>query len=153
MRVSLALQTIASRSVACALKQAHQEKLPGFEEDDVLVTADFIELHDQLFDIFNSRQQRAPGSKAALSQSNINEYKGIFNEIRHMYDNLYHEIMDTKTMTPKHQKLIHSRRKTSFLGLLACMDSCELLVSYMETGILVLQYLRTYALQQVSNHI
>ena len=115
-----------------------------------MVTADFIELHDQLFDIFNSRQQRAPGSKAAVSPTNIDSYKGIFNEIRQMYDDLYHEIIDTKTGIPKHQKLIHSRRKTSFLGLLACMDSCELLVSYMETGIMILKYLRMYSLQQVS---
>ena len=117
----------------------------------MLVTADFLELHDQLFDILNSRQPRAPGSKAALSLSNIDEYTGIFNEVRLMYDNLYREKVDTKTLTITHEKLIHSPRKTSFLGLLACMDGLELLVSFMVTGILDLKWLRTYALQQVSN--
>ncbi len=47
MKVALAIQSIVSDCVARALQWAHQEKLKGFEDEDVIVTARFIELHDK----------------------------------------------------------------------------------------------------------
>ena len=54
MKVKLAAQ-LMSDSVARALKWAYNEKIEGFHEEDCLVTAEFLELHDKLFDILNSR--------------------------------------------------------------------------------------------------
>ena len=65
MKVNLAVQ-IFSRSIASTLRWAYEAGLDGFTETDCLVTADFCELLDGLFDMLNSRGPLSPGLKAPL---------------------------------------------------------------------------------------
>ena len=136
----------------------HQERVSGFESNDVLVTAKFIQLHNDLLDILNARSIGAPALKKAITVSNFFEGRlSIFEQIRKMYDVLYAEIptfvRGTKT-TPKRlkgytsKKLIHSDRRTPFLGLLLAMDTIERLVHYMDVKILDLDFLCSYKLCQ-----
>ena len=66
MKVKLAVQCVASRSVACALGFCHSNTVPGFEGADVLATADAVDLLDKTFDILNSRSVHAKGFKRAV---------------------------------------------------------------------------------------
>ena len=131
----------------------HKEKVSGFESDDVLVTAKFIQLHNDLLDILNAKRISAPGLKKAITPGNMIERTKIFNEIREMYDELWADVpvYDRKTKTtyisPK-VKLIHSERRTPFLGLLLDMDVIERLVTYMELKTLDLAFLCSYKLCQ-----
>ena len=51
-----------------------------FESEDVLATAHFIEIHDNLFDILNSRSTTAPAFKKALTVDNFHHAKVVFDE-------------------------------------------------------------------------
>jgi hypothetical protein len=135
MKVSLAVQAIASRSVSKALIWAHDNEIPGFEENDVLVTAEFVELHDSLFDILNSRNPKMAGLKAAVTKDNIEAINDHFNKIRQLYNIL---------IDSKGEKMIHSKRKCAFIGFLTCMKSVEMLYTYMESGDLDLDFFATY---------
>ena len=130
----------------------HQEKVSGFEDPNVLVTAEFIQLHNDLLDILNSRSLSAPGFKKAITYDNFTERYKIFQQIREMYDVIYinEKITDRKTnlVHYENKKLIHSNRRTAFLGLLTCMESIEMLVTYMFLNILPLKFLCTYKLCQ-----
>ena len=81
----------------------------GFTSKDVLVTARFLELHDQLFDILNSRTHFAPGYKAALSGRTIAKAEVVFGEFINMYEvsinehyandfNLFNTIIFSRTL-------------------------------------------------------
>ena len=113
----------------------HQEKVSGFESEDVLTTAKFIQLHNDLLDILNAKSISAPGLKKAITVENLPERLQIFEQIRNMYDVLWTEVpiynKKTKTRTFESKKLIHSARRTAFLGLLLAMNTIERLVSYM----------------------
>lgn len=139
MKVSLCVQAIASKSVANALRWAHESKIEGFEHNDVLVTAKFLELHDKMLDICNSRSQFALGLRRALSSNNIQDAYKVFDELTEMI---------TELETEKGVKLIHSRRKTGFLGLLACAQTIRGLFQCMEDGSLELEHLRCYKMCQ-----
>ena len=65
MNVKLAVQTVASDSVARTLRWAYHnssvhEELKDFNDPDMLVTAEFLETHDKIFDICNSRSKHGP---------------------------------------------------------------------------------------------
>lgn len=139
MKVKLALQAVASDSVARTLKWAHYNQIPGLEDDDVLATAEFLEHHDRIFDILNSRQKFGRAFKAALSRDNVQDAQEEFTQFTDMYCAL--ETRDGK-------KVLHSRRKTGPLGFLACMTSVFSLFQDMVAGHLELDYLCTYKLQQ-----
>ena len=130
----------------------HQEKVSGFEDPNVLVTAEFIQLHNDLLDILNARRLSAPGFKKAITYDNFTERYKIFKQIREMYDVIYinEKITDRKTKLVHYEntKLIHSSRRTAFLGLLTCMESVEMLVTYMSINTLPLNFLCTYKLCQ-----
>ena len=97
---------IFSSSVALTLRWLHGEKVSGFEHDDVLVTADFIELHDQLFDILNCRTPNAPGFKASITVENFDSRKQVFGKIRQLYAILEHDFKE-KSGKIKREKMIH----------------------------------------------
>ena len=65
MKVYLATQ-IFSKSVAEALRFLHHKKIPDFEHQNVLVTADFCEFFNNLFDLMNSRKIFSHHYKAPL---------------------------------------------------------------------------------------
>ena len=112
MKVSLAVQ-VASNSVAKALEWAYNNEIDGFTSPDVLVTAEYLSLHDKLWDILNSRAKHAPGLKAALSVDNFGKAQEIFRAFQNMYDVL---------LAPNGKRVIHSRRRTGPLGISDCIE-------------------------------
>ena len=143
MKVYLATQ-LFSRSVAKSLRWCHEQNVPGFESKDVLVTAEFVSLHNDLFDVLNSRALTGKGLKAALTVDNLHIAQETFRKFEQLYDVL---------QGPDGKKVIHSRRKTGPLGFISCIKTVEKLVADMKKGILPLQHLRCYRLQQDSDCI
>ena len=86
-----------------ALRWAYQQQIKGFESDDVLVTADFFEMQDKLFDIFNSRGLWNRGFKRALVPGKTEEAEKIFAQAWNVY---------TTLQTPSGTGLVESKRKT-----------------------------------------
>ncbi|QQP35151.1 Uncharacterized protein FKW44_023299, partial [Caligus rogercresseyi] len=115
MKVVLAVQAIASNSVSKSLRWLHGNSIDGFDNEDVLATADFIELHDKLFDILNSRNGLGTSLKSSLSACNFTACEDVFSKVIAMYKNL--TTLDGK--------------KCGFLGLLTCIQSVKTL--YQET--------------------
>jgi hypothetical protein len=138
MKVTLAVQ-LMSDSVSHSLKWAHANGVQGFEDDDVLTTCKFLELHDQLFDILNSRARYAFGIKAALSPGNLHQAEVVFQEFIGMYKVL--ERTDGL-------KVVNSRRRTGPLGFIACIITLRNLATLMESGEFAMDYLRCHKLQQ-----
>ena len=138
MKVRLATQ-IFSRSVAKSLEWCYEQQLPGFCDPDVLVTSEFLLLHNDLFDILNSHSVSSLGNKAALTVHNLPHAQETFRKFEHMYE---------KLLGPDGKKVIRSRRKTGPLGYISCIKVCESLVADMKDGSLPLQHIRTYKLQQ-----
>ena len=138
MKVNLAAQ-LMSDSVSRALKLCYDEKWPGFESKDVLTTCRFLELHDQLFDILNSRSRYGNRFKAALTPENAMQAESVFRE----FENMYSVLERTDGV-----KIIHSRRRTGPLCFLACIKGARKLVLMMETGELKMNYIRMFKLCQ-----
>ena len=123
-------------------------KVPGFEDTDCLVTADFFQIHNDVFDILNSRSNKAPAYKRALSANNISQAGDVFTKVRLMYDIIQRHYQDKEGKT-QIQRILESPRRTGFLGILTCLDALERIFTYMETGFIDLKYLRVYKLCQV----
>ena len=123
-------------------------KVPGFEDEDCLVTAEFFQIHNDVFDILNSRSNRAPGYKRALSENNFAQAQAVFTKVRLMCDIIqrHYQDKDGKTVI---QRILESPRRTGFLGILTCLDALERIFTYMEAGLIDLKYLRVYKLCQV----
>ena len=138
MKVRLATQLL-SRSVAKSLEWCYEQQIPGFCDPDVLVTSEFLLLHNDLFDILNSHSVSSYGIKAALTVANLPRAQETFRKFEQMYDVL---------LGPDGKKVIYSRRKTGPLGFISCIKVCESLVADMKNGSLPLQHIRTYKLQQ-----
>lgn len=136
---TFSLQAIASDSVARALRWANGNGITELSEADVLATARFLELHDQLFDVLNSRSKYGPAFKAAVREDTFPKIDQLFNEFTDMYKALI--TMDGKPV-------IQSRRKTGPLGFLACIESVRNLYHDMRSKCLPLEYLCCYKLQQ-----
>ena len=161
MKVKLAVQ-LMSDSVARALKWAYHEKIEGFDEEDCLVTAQFLELHDKLFDILNSRAKDLPGYKGALTVDKFPEVRAVFENVRLMYcDMCVKQTRKTKKGVKVTRKpLLLCERRTGPLGMLACIQTLEKLVNDMRCTCkgkctlttcnkdLKLEYLTTYKLLQ-----
>ena len=143
MKVYLATQ-LFSRSVAKSLEWCHEHKVPGFESKDVLVTAEFVSLHNDLFDVLNSRALGSRGLKKALTVDNLPKAQETFRKFEKLY-----EILEG----PGGKKVIHSRRRTGPLGFISCIRTVEKLVADMKEGTLPLSFLRCYRLQQDSDCI
>ena len=143
MKVCLATQ-LFSRSVAKSLKWCHENNVPGFESKDVLVTSEFVSLHNDLFDVLNSRALKSLGLKAALTVDNLPNAQKTFRKFEDLY-----KVLEA----PDGRKVIHSRRKTGPLGFISCIKTVEKLVADMKKGVLPLQHLRCYRLQQDSDCI
>lgn len=139
MKVKYAIQAIASDSTARSLRWLHEEKAAGFESEDVLATAAFVEVLDKLFDIMNSRFKFAPGHKVALAVSNKAKAEEVFDKAEDMLSSLQDN---------SGKLLIETKRRTGPLGLLADIKTVRGLLHNMETGAFPLSYLATYKFSQ-----
>jgi hypothetical protein len=139
MKVPLAIQTVASDSVGRAFRWLHSEKVPGFDNKDTLATADFVQLHDKVFDILNSRSLAAFGCKKAIKVEQFWRAEEVFKEFEALYSSL--EDVEGK-------KIIHTLRKTGPLGALAAIKAVRHLVADMHKGVFPISYLATYKFSQ-----
>ena len=141
IKVSMAAQTL-SNSVADAIEFA---KTLGSEEDSRPFlasegTVKFIRIFDKLFDILNSRHPLAKGFKAPLRLGNVEQWGPFLTEAEEYISGL-----QDQTGTP----LVQSRRKTAFVGFLACIKSIRgLFETYVASKDAPLKYLLTYKMSQ-----
>ncbi len=136
MKVNLAAQTLSS-SVADSIDFCRESlKLKEFHESEA--TSKFIRMIDRLFDTMNSRNALAKGFKAALRKSNKGQWEKVFDESLEYLSNL---------TDLKGTKLIHSPRKTAFIGFLLNIHSLKsLFKTLVEDG--DMKYILTYKLSQ-----
>ena len=110
----------------------HSEGISGFESEDVLVTADFVQNMNDLFDVLNSRSRFAVGYKKAITVENFIARQPLFENVRDMFQSL---TTTWKTSGKKNEppiyttgKIIHSPSRTGFLGLVGCTYVIEALI-------------------------
>ena len=138
MKVNLAAQSLSS-SVADALVCCREQlNLPAFSGSEG--TVNFIVLFDRLFDVLNSRNPLAKGFKAPLSSANFS-FVDTFLSHAEQY------IMSLTDRTGT--SILHTRRKTGFLGFLVCIKSVRMLVEdLLMCTAAPMKYLLTYKLSQ-----
>ena len=136
MKVGLAASTL-SRSVADALDFWREDcKLPEFEGS--APTSKFLRTMDRAFDILNSRNPYAKGSKAAMSPKNKDEWEKIFSQTISYI---------TQLKTDKDKLLVESRQKTGLIGFILAMQTFKgIYENYVQNG--PLRYLLTYKWSQ-----
>ncbi len=113
--------------------------MEGFNEQDVLVTAEFLEINDKVLDILNSKSPMGRLYKAALSNKKIEETEKVFKEAEGMYSSLEAE---------GGVKIVHSKIKCGFLGLLADIQTVRRLYVFIREGQLNMTYLPCYKFSQ-----
>lgn len=137
MKVSLAVQ-VFSKSVAEALKFASQTlKLEQFK--NVSATIDFLLIVNDLFDLCNSKNCLAKGSKAALKLCNKYQWEPFLNNA----SNYLLGLKDSKNG----KLLFETTRRTPVIGLVCLIGSLK---GLFEDLVLTnkLKYLATYKLSQ-----
>jgi hypothetical protein len=137
MKVSLAAQTLSS-SVADSIDFC-REHLKLSEFQDSQHTSKFIRVIDVLFDIMNSRNALAKGYKAPMTKINKNHWSKIFSDSIEYISNL---------QDLQGKKLVHSPRKTAFIGLLINIQSLQFLFKTLVEDEGQMNYLLTYKLSQ-----
>jgi hypothetical protein len=112
MKVALAAQTLSS-SVASAIDFLRSQGLEMFQGSEA--TCNFMRVFDEIFDLTNSSNIHAKGFKSPIKACNID---AKVSRIMLLTDYV-------KNLTDIHGKpLLHSRRKTGFVGFL---EPCNLL--------------------------
>lgn len=114
MKVLLAVQVI-SASVADGLKHM---RLTNKEFEDCEATVEFLNLFNDLFDMFNSNQMDEQGFKKPLCESNFDLYNDALK-----YAQEYIKQFSLSDGTP----IIDSKCKTGFVGFLIAIDSFRLM--------------------------
>ena len=143
MKVKIAIQLVASRSVYDTLRYCHAKNFPGFEcKEDVKATTDFCLVNDQIWDLLNTKDKFGQGCKSPLSPKSIAHHEKILKAAENMYKDLY--LDKEKDSTP----LTDSLRKTGPLGILANIKGIRHLIDEMGRGTIGLDYLLAYKLQQ-----
>ncbi|CAH2016454.1 unnamed protein product [Acanthoscelides obtectus] len=137
MKVCLAAQTF-SKSVADALRFLETDL--GLKEfEGASATANFAEMINNIFDIFNSNSRY---SKYEFKQGlDVNNAQQIFVYLEQC--KTYFEGLKTET-TP----VLQCRRKTGFLGFLICMASLQQFYLEYVIEFKYLNYILTYKLSQ-----
>lgn len=107
MKVNLAAQLLSS-SVAKSLRLLHQLRIHGFTDNDVLTTADFLDLFNNLFDSLNSRKLKSFGFKRGITLQNKDN---LFN----YYSKSLSEILRFETVAGR--SILLCPKKTGFLGI------------------------------------
>ena len=127
----------------------NQEGVSGFEDQDCKTTAEFIQLHNDLLDVLNSKKLNDPGYKQARMEKNALQTGQLFNKVRSMYDSLEAKVpAGDKTTKLVQKRILQTKRFTGFLGILTAMDGVERMIGYMSTNKLKLSFLCCYKLVQ-----
>lgn len=151
MKVKLATQ-VMSMSVANALKLC-SEIAPSPDFSGTEHTVEFIELFNNLFDIFNSRSSQFYGMKKPLSAQNAREVLEYLDKVKNYILGLSIFIKYRSTVRGRvsmklvKKNLIVTKSKTGFLGFLVCIESLRHLYSSLILEGRML-YIATYRLSQ-----
>lgn len=155
MKVKLASQLL-SNSVAQSLHLA-KDYSPEFLKCEP--TAEFIKIHNDVFDVLNSKgDPKAYGFKEALKPKTKAEIFRLIEKYKEYVTNLKVEIMSKKTIKRKGQipniiitkslkHVIDCKFKTGFLGFLVCLESLKILFSRLIDSN-IMKYMATYRLSQ-----
>jgi hypothetical protein len=138
MKVKLAVQVFSS-SVADAIEYCDLDlKHPSFR--NTAGTVNFCRTIDKLFDILNTRNSLSKSPfKKPLSEVNISSTKAFFAEAKNY-------ILNLKNLSG--EKMVLSKRKTGFIGLIINMLSVESIVEKYIIEKKYFNYLLTYKLSQ-----
>ncbi len=104
------------------------EQLPGYTNQDCLTTANFLHLMDKTSDILNSISPNRVVFRVALCQGKSKDIaESIFEQVEEML----------QVLTDVHgMLLIHTKRRTGFLGLLADIKTVRRLLEDMDDDLL-----------------
>ncbi|CAH2003260.1 unnamed protein product [Acanthoscelides obtectus] len=137
MKVKIATQTL-SKSVADALLYLGEDlKLPSFK--DIKATSIFVQMFNDLFDVFNSRNRFAKYLyRRPLSPSTAHTFFQFLDQVTIYISNL--KLADVA--------VLNSPRKTGFLGFLICIQSLRGLYSTYVEKLKYMKYILTNKLSQ-----
>ena len=137
MKVKLAAQAL-SGSVATAIQYCDKVlKLPQFKGSEG--TVKFIQMIDTLFDVLNSRNPCAKGTKSALRLDNRETWEPFLEEAYEYIKNL---------KDPAGIYMHTTQRKTGFIGFMAAISSAKGLFYDLVFDKGVLRYLLMYKFSQ-----
>ena len=132
MCVGLAVQTTASHSVASSLRLCHNEGLKGFTDEDVITTAQFLDLNDKLLDLINGKSPLGKGLKVPIGSFNRHIEDGVFAEAMSMFENLCDE---------KGRPIFKGPHKTALVGLASNIVVIQKILNDIESGSFSLRYI------------
>lgn len=138
MKVRLATQLL-SESVASALEYC-EEKLCLDDFKGCKATVNFLRIMNNIFDILNSRTLVAPGFKKPLCKRNILQVTEFINFAIGYISKL--TLADDKLL------IIHSQRKTGFIGLIVSLNSALQLYRELVTEQKLIIYFPLYKISQ-----
>ncbi|KAM7307079.1 uncharacterized protein ISCGN_010715 [Ixodes scapularis] len=137
MKVSLAAQVL-SMSVADALNECRSLSVAGFLESQPTET--FLQIFNNLFDVLNSRNVHQKNWKKPLCPQNIRQVEDLFRQA----DAYLSSLRDSHGGPT----LLHTNRKTGFLGLRICMKSLLTLYNFLDIEKQLLKYLPAHKVSQ-----
>ena len=126
----------------------NQEGISGFQDQDCKTTAEFIQLHNDLLDVLNSKKLSDPGYKQARTEKNALQTAQLFDKIRAMYDSLEARVPGADKRKIVQKKILQTLRFTGFLGLLTAMDAVQRIIGYMSSKKINITFLCCYKLVQ-----
>lgn len=138
MKVKLATQLLSS-SVASALELCKNTlMLPQFQ--DCSATIKFIRIFNDLFDIFNSKNQKQYNFKKPISIDNYCEINAKVKECAQYIKSL--------SLVGQNQGILHSKIKTGFLGFFINIESMLHMYKFLCIEDNLLQYIPMYKISQ-----
>ena len=137
MKVKLAVQTF-SANVADALEYCNKDlSIAAFEDNEATVS--FCRKLNDIFDFLNTRN----------CYGNVKCKKPLFNDNSNFVTTFVNESVEYLSSLNglKGENILHSARKTGFLGLIVCLTSVQNLFSEVVQSD-TMKYLLTYKLSQ-----
>lgn len=137
MKVRLATQTF-SKSVADSLRIcSHELNLKGF--DNCTATIEFINIFNDLFDIFNSKNMKQYNFKKPINEKNKSEIFAKLTKCENYILNL---------KTANGQSILDCRKRTGFFGFLVCIASLKDMYKTLCVDDKLLLYMPMYKISQ-----
>lgn len=151
MKVKLATQLL-SKSVANALELCEQLSIPKFCE--TAATVDFINIFNDLFDIFNSRSVHIFGFKKPICPQNASEIIQFLDTVKQyilslkIYNKNRRQVNRRIVFSITKKNIVECKCKSGFLGFLVCIESLKYLYSSLVVEESRMSYISTYRLSQ-----
>ncbi|KAJ8706872.1 hypothetical protein PYW07_012950 [Mythimna separata] len=147
MKVKLATQLL-SKSVAKALELCEQ-LLVSSRFNDTAATVEFIEIFNNLFDIFNSRSFEIFGFKKPICSQNATEIIQFLDKAKQyilslkIYSKTKRVVKRRIIFTISKKRLVDCKCKSGFVGFLICIESLKHLYKSLVVNHSLLRYIAT----------